>query len=106
MMPTRWKPRRSKGTEKMTSRDFCYWLQGYFEIAGQEEDRSISGKRAEIIQRHLALVFKHEIDPSAGPLEHQEELEKIHEGIQPQPLTKVPHPGHLYPDLHDLKIRC
>ncbi len=63
----------------MTSRDFCYWLQGWFEIqqAGGFGAR-IEEKQSEIIQKHLNLVFKHEIDPSMGNKEHQQELNKIH----------------------------
>ena len=44
----------------MNTIDFCFWLQGYFEINGVDE---ISKEKAEIIQNHLSLVFKHEIDP-------------------------------------------
>lgn len=47
----------------MTSRDFCYWLQGFFELR-PNATHEISGPQAEMISRHLALVFKHEIDPS------------------------------------------
>lgn len=58
----------------MTSRDFCYWLQGYFELGGGV----LSAEHTLCIKRHLALVFKHEIDPSAGPPAHQAELNEIH----------------------------
>ena len=44
----------------MNSIDFCYWLQGYFEVSGNSE---ITQLQAEIIKNHLALAFKHEIDP-------------------------------------------
>ena len=44
----------------MNTIDFCYWLQGYFEISGASE---ISAEQAQVIQNHLNLVFKHEIDP-------------------------------------------
>lgn len=63
----------------MTSRDFCYWLQGFFEIS--ETDgvaQPLSAKQVEGIKKHLALVFKHEIDPSAGDAKHQGELNKVH----------------------------
>jgi hypothetical protein len=40
--------------------DFCYWLQGYFEISGSDE---ITPVQVHIIKKHLSLVFKHEIDP-------------------------------------------
>ena len=62
----------------MTSRDFAYWLQGYFEI---QEPTQIPEKETELIKRHLALVFKHEIDPSMGDDAHQAELNSIHSGI-------------------------
>ena len=61
----------------MTSRDFCYWLQGYFEVS---EPKEISEKQTQMIKKHLALVFKHEIDPSMGDEKHQEELNNIHGG--------------------------
>lgn len=44
----------------MTSIDFCYWLQGYFEIS---EATSLNEVETKIIKNHLNLVFKHEIDP-------------------------------------------
>lgn len=59
----------------MKSRDFCYWLQGYFELATQDK---ITIDQVKTIQRHLSMVFKHEIDPSFG--EEREELVKIHHG--------------------------
>ena len=68
----------------MTSRDFCYWLQVYFEISevkGCKEklDIGITSDRAEIIKRHLAMVFKHEIDPSHGDKQMQDALSKLHD---------------------------
>lgn len=45
----------------MTSRDFCFWLQGFFEVNGQSD---LSPAQVDVIRRHLNLVFKHEIDPS------------------------------------------
>jgi hypothetical protein len=45
----------------MTSRDFCFWLQGYFECGVPVR---LSERETEMVKRHLALVFKHEIDPS------------------------------------------
>ncbi len=65
----------------MTSRDFCYWLQGYFEIlAPAMNDQSLSAKQVAVIQNHLRMVFKHEIDPSHGDAKHQEVLQATHEG--------------------------
>jgi hypothetical protein len=67
----------------MQSRDFCYWLQGFFEIhsAGRDPGEHPSGLSAQqitMIRKHLGLVFAHEIDPSMGPKEHQDKLNAIH----------------------------
>ena len=59
----------------MTSRDFVYWLQGLFELS---DVKSLNEKQTELIKRHLALVFKHEIDPSAGDADVQSVLDAIH----------------------------
>jgi hypothetical protein len=63
----------------MTSRDFCFWLQGYLEIetAGGEEPL-INRAQVACIQRHLQLVFKHEIDPSMGGAHKNKILDDIH----------------------------
>lgn len=59
----------------MSSRDFCFWLQGFFEINGGAT--AISAVQAECIQKHLSLVFVHEIDPSF-PVAEQATLNEIH----------------------------
>jgi len=74
----------------MTSRDFCYWLQGYFEVAadaGRDGFEVLTIGQIECIKKHLALVFKHEIDPSFGPAEKQVLLNKIH-GPSKDPLIR------------------
>jgi hypothetical protein len=43
----------------MTSRDFCFWLQGYLEIS---KTTAISYESTAIIKKYLAMVFEHEID--------------------------------------------
>lgn len=63
----------------MTARDFAFWLQGYFELQA-DSAQPISAPQADIIRRHLALVFKHDIDPSMGAPAHQVGLDKIHNG--------------------------
>lgn len=68
----------------MNSRDFAYWLQGFFEIGGV---RAISVEEAQVIQNHLNLVFIHEIDPSF-PAEQQDALNAAHNG---KPLDKLPY---------------
>ena len=44
----------------MNTIDFCYWLQGFFEISGAKE---LTEEQTEIVKNHLNLAFKHEIDP-------------------------------------------
>ncbi len=67
----------------MTSRDFCFWLQGFMEI-GQACDPSrapnLNHEQLLIVKNHLAMVFKHEIDPSMGPKPHQDALNHLHQG--------------------------
>jgi hypothetical protein len=66
----------------MTSRDFCYWLQGFFELqrGGLGAAYGLEMEQVDCIRKHLQLVFKHEIDPSAGPPAHQTVLDAIHGG--------------------------
>jgi hypothetical protein len=69
----------------MTSRDFVYWLQGYFEILGSTGNRdtnegALTSGQVECIRKHLAMVFIHEIDPSHGGKEHQGTLTNVHAG--------------------------
>ncbi len=73
----------------MTSREFCYWLQGFFELEGPAE---IDYDTLQIIKSHLAMVFKHEIDPSYpnGQL-----LQEIHGGT-----------GNSHPFKDDVLLRC
>ena len=60
----------------MTSRDFAYWLQGFFEIGNGEE---LTKEQTAMIKAHLNMVFKHEIDPSMGDEKHQQILNEIHD---------------------------
>lgn len=64
----------------MTSRDFCYWLQGYFELAGCN---ALSQEQVKTIQNHLGMVFVHEIDPTFGGPAKQDILNTIHSGKIP-----------------------
>ena len=60
----------------MTSRDFVYWLQGYFELSGTKE---IGLEKVSIIRNHLNMVFKHEIDPNMGDSMQQNILDQLHQ---------------------------
>ncbi len=67
----------------MTSRDFCYWLHGYLELASVEKNifHCLTEAQTEVVQKHLAMVFKHEIDPSMP----SPDLNKIHGGVGAAP---------------------
>jgi hypothetical protein len=76
----------------MTSRDFCFWLQGFFELEAMTanhpgEKVPLTGEQGQAIKNHLALVFKHEIDPSMGPQVHQDALNHLHHGDRPDGVT-------------------
>lgn len=70
----------------MKSRDFVYWLQGFFEISGTV---SLTHEQVTAIKNHLNLVFKHEIDPQMGGADVQKTLNHLHS----------PHDG-------DIRLRC
>lgn len=59
----------------MKSRDFCFWLQGFFELSN---NNNLTEDQIKMIKSHLSLVFKHEIDPSMGNTEHQSILNQLH----------------------------
>lgn len=65
----------------MTARDFCYWLQGFFELAkaGEGTRISLTSDQAKLIERHLSLVFAHDIDPSFGSPAVQQKLNVLHD---------------------------
>lgn len=64
----------------MTSRDFVYWFQGFLEISQPE---TMTKEQIQVVQSHLAMVFKHEIDPSMGDEKHQEVLNAAHTPAKP-----------------------
>ena len=81
----------------MNSRDFVFWLQGYFEIS---EENVLGPNAVQKIKNHLNMVFKHEIDPSNGTPEHNKELSKIHGHGAPTL------PGYLTGDITETKLNC
>lgn len=44
----------------MNSLDFCYWLQGFFEISKDSELKNLDENQVKTIKDHLQLVFKQE----------------------------------------------
>lgn len=66
----------------MTSRDFVYWLQGFFEI--QSSNEALTPEQVQIIKNHLKLVFLHEIDPSYSDNKVVQQIfQNIHDGKDP-----------------------
>jgi hypothetical protein len=66
----------------MTSRDFCYWLQGFFELQGGNQ--ALTPEQIQIIKNHLKLVFLHEIDPSYSDNKVVQQIfQNIHDGKDP-----------------------
>ena len=59
----------------MTARDFVYWLQGMFELT---DVKALDEHQTELVRKHLAMVFIHDIDPKAGDLAHREKLNEAH----------------------------
>ena len=70
----------------MKSRDFCYWLQGLFELA---EPSTLDEKQVQTIRNHLNMVFYHEIDPSYGGKEVQDALNNLHSGHVARPFSDL-----------------
>lgn len=67
------------GRKKMTPRDFCYWLRGYFELndassaRNPKEQEELSNIQIGEIKRHLDLVFNNEkLLTDARPMEQTE----------------------------------
>jgi len=60
----------------MKSVEFCYWLQGMFELC---EPKELNVEQTDLIKKHLAMVFVHEIDKSY-PKEQQSILNNLHSG--------------------------
>jgi hypothetical protein len=60
----------------MKAVEFCYWLQGMFELS---EPKDLNAHQTELIKRHLDMVFVHDIDKSY-PEGQQKTLNDIHNG--------------------------
>jgi YesN/AraC family two-component response regulator len=58
----------------MQSREYTYWLQGFFELT---DATTLTAKQIDLLERHLQLVFKYEIDPeipTAAAVEKEKSL--------------------------------
>lgn len=84
----------------MKPEEFCYWLQGFFEMSNP---KTLDEKQTAALKAHLALVFEHAIDPSyvshlppAEAEDRRENLQSIHDGKPPK------RPPHVRFDVRDL----
>lgn len=66
----------------MTAHAFCYWLQGCFELG---KVTSFTPEQTEMIKRHLALVFIHDIDTPDPTGKSQ----AVHDGKPEKPTVNV-----------------
>lgn len=64
----------------MKAHEFCYWLQGLFELAKPE---SLTPEQTDLVKRHLNMVFIHDIDPKY-PAEQQQSLNEAHAKPRPK----------------------
>lgn len=67
----------------MTSENFCYWLQGFFEITNTDV---IYGGELDIIKEHLNLVLTLKENPQVG-ISAEEAVRQLTEAL---PLVKLP----------------
>lgn len=76
----------------MKSTEFCYWLQGFFELSN---DVTMTPDQVRMVRNHLNLVFKHEIDPSYGM--DPAEAQVVHDGKPEKPERPRPQFGGVGP---------
>jgi hypothetical protein len=60
----------SRRVKHVTAQEFCYWLQGFYEINGNAAP-AITAEQSKMIREHLALVFTKRTGRSPG-----EEIER------------------------------
>lgn len=60
----------------MTPENFVYWLQGFFEIDGAEEDQreGLSAKQVDMIKRHLGYVLDRKHPQAVKPTNLQKQI--------------------------------
>jgi hypothetical protein len=77
----------------MQQDQFCYWLQGFFEIS---DSNKLTEKQVQIIKDHLALVFDKQTPdrnaiqvPTSKGIDAQEEMRKALQGDGFQKICSV-----------------
>ena len=78
----------------MTARDFAFWFQGYLEIRKAHPAHVASGisqQEVAVIEKHLNMVFIHDIDPTMPDPDGK--LQAAHDGKPtPAPFSVKPRP--------------
>lgn len=76
----------------MTEREFCYWLQGIFEIndLSPGQDEKLSGAQVRVIRDHLKLVFT-KVTPHHVP-SSLKDVEKYCRDLNRMPAQPFPYP--------------
>ena len=75
----------------MQARDFCFWLQGFFELTGVTG--GLEAAQAQMIRDHLNLVFQHDISKPSQPTKLVKEIDTKPQWIttriagQPNPIA-------------------
>ena len=46
--------------KEMKSDDFCYWLNGFFDLTDAKE---MSAEQTKVLREHLAMVFDQKVKP-------------------------------------------
>lgn len=65
----------------MKATEFCYWLQGLFELS---DSKTLTEEQVTKIKNHLKLVFLYDIDPSyTEDPDLQQIFQNIHDGKKP-----------------------
>lgn len=70
----------------MQSRDFCFWLNGFFELGGGAD--GFTTQQVALVKQHLALVFEHDASVNRGVGTHPAPQHPV-----PNPLPRFPYPG-------------
>jgi hypothetical protein len=81
----------------MKTENFCYWLQGMFELTGSEE---LTKDQVRIIKNHLNLVFEHIDLDATKHIEDKSVAEKI------QSKLNETHSGNNLDDKFTKVYRC
>ena len=70
----------------MTPEQFCYWLQGFYELSGEEV--TMSAAQVAVVRSHLGLVFHHVLDKEhdGGDPKKAAQLNQLHSGSHKGPV--------------------